>query len=210
MTFLEFQHTFAQQPVISVVEIEKAFPAFDRNALTRWQKKGYLQKIRRGYYRLTSQQIIGDDDLFFIANRIYPPSYISLQSALRRYDLIPEGVFTTTSISTRKTLRFSSQIGHFSYRRIKPDLFWGYHLEKYGAYSIKIADLPKALLDFLYLHPHLDSADHFFELRFNMFEVQKKLDLNEFDRYLDRFASPSLRSRAQSFIKYLENHASTI
>jgi predicted transcriptional regulator of viral defense system len=210
MNFIDFQQTFAQRPLISVNEIKKTFPGFDQNALTRWQKKGYLQKIRRGYYRLTSQEVRGDADLFFIANRIYSPSYVSLHSALRWYDFIPEGVFTTTSVSTLKTQEFNSPFGQFSYRHLKPSLFWGYRLEKYGAYRIKIADPAKALLDFLYLHPHLNSIDHFFELRLNRFELQEKLDLAAFGEYLNRFNVHSLRSRAQLFIKFLEIHASTI
>ena len=147
MTFLEFQTTFKDLPVISAIEIEKVFPGFDRNALTRWQKKGYLQKIRRGYYRLTGQPISGDADLFFIANRIYSPSYVSLESAWRWYDFIPEGVFTITSVSTLKTAAFATPLGHFSYRRLKPDLFWGYRLEEYGSFRFKIADPAKAILD---------------------------------------------------------------
>ncbi|GJM32383.1 MAG: hypothetical protein DHS20C18_13840 [Saprospiraceae bacterium] len=210
MTFLDFQQTFAQLPVISVIEIEKAFPGFDRNALTRWQKKGYLQKIRRGFYRLTNWPLKGDSDFFFIANRIYSPSYVSLQSALRWYDFIPEGVFMVTSISTLKTIQFSTPMGSFSYRSIKPNLFWGYQLEQYGDFRIKMADPAKALLDLLYLHPQLDSPDHFYELRLNMFELQEKLNLHDFERYLDHFASPALRSRADSFIQFIETHASTI
>ena len=210
MNFLEFQQTFAQLPVISVTEIEKAFPGFDRNALTRWQKKGYLQKIRRGFYRLTDRPIKGESDFFFIANRIYSPSYVSLQSALRRYDFIPEGVFMVTSVSTLKTIQFSTPIGSFSYRSMKPGLFWGYRLEQYGQFRIKIADPAKAILDLLYLHPHLDSADHFYELRLNMSELQEKLNLLDFKRYLEHFASPALNSRADSFIQFIENHASTI
>jgi predicted transcriptional regulator of viral defense system len=209
MSFLEFQNTFAQLPVISIVEIEKTFPGFDRNALTRWQKKGYIQKIRRGYYRLSNPPLKGDADLFFIANRIYNPSYVSLQSALRWHDLIPEGVFTTTSVSTLKTMEFSSAVGQFSYRHLKPDLFWGYRLEPYGAYRIKIADPAKALLDLFYLHPHLDSADDFFELRLNMFELREILDVDTFVRYLDHFSTKSLNDRARSFMKFLENHAFT-
>lgn len=210
MKFLDFQQTFAQLPVISVNEIEKAFPGFDRNALTRWQKKGYLQKIRRGFYRLANRPLKGESDLFFIANRIYSPSYVSLQSALRWYDFIPEGVFMVTSVSTLKTSQFSTPIGPFSYRSLKPALFWGYRLEQYGLFRIKMADPAKALLDLLYLYPHLESADHFYELRLNRFELQEKLNLHDFERYLEYFASPSLRSRAYSFIQFIESHASTI
>lgn len=209
MSFLEFQQTFSHLPLISINEIEKKFPGFDRNALTRWQKKGYLQKIKRGYYRLTNRPIKGDADQFFIANRIYAPSYISLQSALRWYDLIPEGVFLITSVSTLKTIDFSSPVGNFSYRHIKPDLFWGYRLQEYGAFRIKIAEPSKALLDFLYLHPHVNSEDHFFELRLNSLELKKQLNLTKFNRYLDHFASKALYTRAQLFIKFVNDHAFT-
>ncbi len=207
MTFLQFQHAFAHLPVIPVVEIEKVFPGFDRNALTRWQKKGYITKIRSGYYRLSARVIKNEADLFFIANRIYSPSYISLQSALRWHDLIPEGVFSVTSVSTLKTAGFHTEVGHFLYRSIKPGLFWGYHLVEYEAFRIKIADPAKALLDLLYLHPHLDSAGHFFEMRLNWQDLSEKLDLDVFKKYLTLFNSQMLNRRAHSFIQFLENHA---
>jgi len=207
MNFLKFQNTFANLPVISVAEIEKVFPGFDRNALTRWQEKGFLLKIRNGFYRLASQSVKGDADLFFIANRIYTPSYISLQSAWRFYDFIPEGVFSVTSVSTLKTASFETSFGHFAYRSIKPELFWGYRLEPYLGYRIKMADPAKAVLDFLYLHPRLDSEDHFFELRLNVDELMEKLDLRDLDRYLDLFGSRSLRSRARKFLQFISNHA---
>ena len=207
MSFIVFQHAFAEWPVIPVVEIEKVFPGFDRNALTRWQQKGYLQKIRRGYYRLSSLPLKGEEDLFFIANRIYDPSYVSMQSALRWYDFIPEGVFSTTSVTTLKTSEFQTDVGHFAYRNLKPELFWGYRLVKYGAFCIKIADPEKAILDFLYLNPHLDSEDHFHELRLNIPELEKKLDFFVLERYLELFTSKALTGRTQSFIQFVEKYA---
>ena len=210
MDYLGFQQTFDWLPVISTREIEKAFPGFDRNALTRWQKKGYLQKIRNGFYRFTSRRLKSDSDIFFIANRIYQPSYVSLQSAMRWYDFIPEGVFTVTSVSTLKTIRFSTPVGAFSYGSLKPELFWGYHLEAYGDFRIKIADPAKALLDFLYLNPHLATEDHFFELRLNMMEIKEKLDFRVFERYLGHFSSPALQARADSFMKFIKAYAFAI
>jgi predicted transcriptional regulator of viral defense system len=206
MTFLEFQSTFSAWPVIPVIEIEKAFPGFDRNALTRWQKKGYLEKIRSGFYRLANRPVRGEGELFFIANRIYAPSYVSLQSALRWYDFIPEGVFTLTSVTTRKTENFQTPSGRFSYRSIRRDLFFGYRMEKFDYFRVKIADPAKALLDFLYLHSHLDSEDHFFELRLNFWELQEKLNIDDFQNYLELFASKSLASRAKKLIKFLKNN----
>ena len=195
MTFLEFQNAFATLPVIPVIEIEKLFPGFDPNALTRWQRKGYLEKIRNGFYRLTNQVITGDADLFFIANRIYQPSYISLQSALRWYDFIPEGVFTITSVSTRKTQVFQTPAGTFSYKKLRKELFFGYHLANVGQYRFKIAEPAKALLDLLYLHPHLKTEDDLLELRLNMSEINAQLKEENLDRYLSLFSSKALEKR---------------
>lgn len=203
MTFVEFQNTFAFLPVISIVEIEKHFPGFDPNALTRWQKKGYVEKLRNGFYRLTQFPISGEADLYFIANRIYPPSYVSLHSALRWYDFIPEGVFTITSISTKKTQIFKTPEGVFSYKNIRKNLFFGYHLERVGRYRFKIACPEKTLLDLLYLSPHLKSEDDFFELRLNTVEMMEKINWKAFNHYLSLFRSKALNKRVSILKKYL-------
>ncbi|MFN4254784.1 MAG: hypothetical protein ACK4Q5_07245 [Saprospiraceae bacterium] len=204
MTFLDFQKRFADLPILSVVEVEKAFPGFDRNALTRWQQAGHLEKIRNGRYRFANRPISGEAELFFIANQIYAPSYISLQSALSWHGFIPEGVFTVTSVTTLKTQIFSTPAGSFAFRTLKPDLFFGYRMENFGAFRFKIADPAKTFLDLLYLSPNLDSDDHFHELRLNFFEVGEKLDPAVFNQYLSVFKSKTLEKRAKSFINYLQ------
>lgn len=207
MKFTTFQKQFAGLPVVSVVEIEKAFPGFDRNALTRWQEAGLLEKIRNTQYRFTDKPVAGDTELFFIANRIYSPSYVSLQSALSWHGFIPEGVFTVTSVSTLKTQFFLTGVGNFAYRTIKPALYFGYRLEPFGAYRFKIAEPAKALLDLLYLFPNLDSEDHFHELRLNFWEFQDKFDENVFEQYLSAFRSKALEIRAKVFLKFVSGHA---
>lgn len=206
MTFREFQEAFSAFPVIPTFEVEKVFPGFDRNALTRWQQKGYIEKIRQGYYRITEHPISGDADLFLIANKIYHPSYISLQSALRWYGFIPEGVFTTTSISTKKTNFFQTPIGAFQYSNVKKNLFFGYRLEKAGNYYFKIAEAEKAILDLLYLRPNLSTEDGLFELRLNLFEVNERLDIKKMEQYLSFYASNVLKKRVQTFKEYLLDH----
>lgn len=206
MNYIEFQNTFKFLPVIPTIEIEKLFPGFDPNALTRWQKKGYIEKIRNGYYRLTSRPVLGDADLFFIANRIYQPSYVSLESALRWYDFIPEGVFTVTSISTRKTQTFKTPEGVFSYKSIRSDLFFGYRLEELNDFRFKMADPAKALLDFLYLHPHLETEDDFYELRLNTLEIKDRLNWKLVDGYLRLFASHALEERINRLKNFLADY----
>lgn len=203
MNFLAFQKYFAALPVISISEIEKYFPEFDPNALTRWQKAGYLKKIRNGFYRIDDKPLDGEAALFLIANRIYAPSYISLQSALSWYGFIPEGVFTVTSVSTLKTNAFTTPIGQFSYRTLKSSLFWGYMLESSGAYYFRIAHPAKALLDFFYLFPEIATDDQFHELRLNPFELKERLQPGVLKQYAGRFNTKSLETRVDKFLNYL-------
>ncbi len=209
LNFLSFQKTFSHLPIVPVTEIEKAFPGFDRNALTRWQRAGYLQKIRNGFYHFAGKPVAGAGELFFIANRIYMPSYVSLQSALSWYGFIPEGVFTITSISTLKTQAIQAPLGHFTYQSIKPDLFFGYRLETFGDFRFKIADPAKALLDLLYFNPSLANAAHFHELRLNFFEIQEKFSVGDFEKYVAVFNSRLLSIRAKSLLKFLSDHDAT-
>ncbi|MCC6412754.1 MAG: hypothetical protein IT270_13905 [Saprospiraceae bacterium] len=202
MNFLSFQQTFGDVPVISVSEMEKYFPGFDRNNLSRWQDKGYLEKIRNGFYRLQKQPV-DQDVLFLMAGKIYAPSYVSLESALSYYGLIPEGVFTITSISTLKTMTFETPIGRFAYRNVKKALFFGVRLERSGNYAYKIANPVKALLDLLYLRTDIRDKNQLEGLRLNLPALKAYLEEYPLEPYLDRFDSKPLREKVSVLQKML-------
>jgi predicted transcriptional regulator of viral defense system len=102
--------------------------------------------LRNGFYILKDTQ----PSLYAIANRLYRPSYISLESALSFYGIIPETVYGITSVSTKATREFESEIGVFSYQKIKQEAFGGYELKDIHGEKIFIADAEKALADYLY------------------------------------------------------------
>lgn len=205
MNFQIFRATFKGYPVFSIIEIKKHFPNFDAKNLINWQEKNYVQKVRNSWYRLT-ESTLNTDTLFFISNHIYTPSYISLESALSYYGFIPEGVFKLTAISTVKTQEFVSPIGHFSYQKLKPTLFFGYQLMAFNGFYFKIADPQKCLLDFLYLHPDIKTEGHFFELRLTISEIKKQVDFEIFDQYCQMMHSKALVKRAKTFIQFIENN----
>lgn len=199
MTFLELQDTFREFTLFSTIDLEKRFPGFDRKVLVEWQKKGHIKKVRNKWY-VFSDKTFRERDLFFIANKIYDPSYVSLKSAFSYYNFIPEGVFQITSISTRKTKQFDTPIGFFRYRNMKPVLFWGYRLERQMSGNshtswIKIASPEKAILDFCYLNPKYEDELDFEGLRFNWEEFGEKVDLNKLNSFLKYFDSGTLNKR---------------
>ena len=50
MNSIEFSKIFQGLPVFSIKDIEKRYPGFERENLLNWQKKGYLLRIRNGWY----------------------------------------------------------------------------------------------------------------------------------------------------------------
>src|SRR3989344_5589396 len=83
-------------------------------------------KIRNGLYALRSEAPTELE----IANRLYGPSYISLEYALAYYRFIPETVYTVTSVTTKITREFTVEGKNYEYSRIKRKAYTGYQLAK--------------------------------------------------------------------------------
>jgi hypothetical protein len=84
-----------------------------------------------------------------MANLIYGPSYVSMDSALSYYGLIPEGVTTTTSITTKRAKRFSNSFGVYNYI-YAPNEYYSIGITSDmvdNRYSFLIAKPEKALCD---------------------------------------------------------------
>lgn len=120
-----------------------------RQYLSRWKKNGLMDSLRKGLYELTypERRIIPD---FFMANKIYAPSYISLETALSHYSILPEASMAVVSVTPKATRRFKNAHGLFMYRTIRPEAFSGYSIEKHNGLDILIAEPEKALVDYLY------------------------------------------------------------
>ncbi len=111
-------------PIFSKNDIVLAGGKIFDYQLTRWVKKGYLLKIKNGIYvfKRDYKKIRGEE----IAAAIYQPSYLSLESALSAYGFIPEMVYAYVSVTGKINRTFDNEFGHFIYRHLKSELFWGY------------------------------------------------------------------------------------
>ena len=118
-----------------------------RGFLSYNMKKGAIVKLKRGFY-VIKRNLPND---FLIANKIYEPSYISLHTALSFHQLIPETVYSITSITSKATREFEVMGRSFSYTRIKQNAFTGYEPYKVADETVLIATPEKSTVDFLYL-----------------------------------------------------------
>ena len=138
-------------------------------------------KIRNGLYALRSEP----PHELEIANRLYGPSYISLEYALAYYRFIPETVYTVTSVTTKITREFTVQAKSYEYSRIKRSAYTGYQLIKEGQARILMAEPAKALVDYCY----------FIDLRLKSLNDRlriKKVNAKEALRYANFFGRASL------------------
>lgn len=193
MNYLEFEKSLREFPIFSIKDIKKRYPDFDNRRLVEWQQKNYIQKIRREYYCFGERKK-DENFLLFAANKIYSPSYVSLESALAFYNFIPEGVFLTTSISTRNTARYNTPVGDFSFSHFKALLFFGYKLLQGDGVTVKIAEPEKLILDYLYLKK-VNTKYEMVALRFNEIQIKELVDFYKLDKYQKIFNSKVLDKR---------------
>lgn len=203
MDYIRFRNTFHEQKIFSTGDIAKEWKDFNYVNLVNWQKKGYLVKLRNSWYAFPDT-LRAETDLFMAANRLHRPSYVSLETALRFYNWIPESVFSITSVTTAKPAEWLTPVGHFSYRSLKPKLFFGYQVAEAPGSSFNIADPEKTLLDLLYFNPQLSTSADFEGLRLNQEEIAGQLNLTRMEDYLELASSPTLNKRWQRLQKHLD------
>ena len=197
ISFLAFLEQIEVFGVFSTQDIYKAFPHFDSRRLVEWQAKNYLQKLSNKWYCFAKMER-SEFSQFRIANLLCKPCYISLESAFDYYGLIPESTFSTTSVTTKKTSHFENDRGNFTYRSIQNSVFFGYKTIYSSSQPLLMAELEKAILDYLYLHPEIQTVADMEALRFNA-DVLGGIDWQKFAIYLSLFKSRALEKRVQVF-----------
>lgn len=116
--------TFAGTPVThgTLLSLLKNYQT-PNNKISRWLAAGVLLPLKKGLY-LVAPEIFGIScPLPLVANVLYGPSYVSLDYALSQHGLIPEKVFTITSVTTLRGKSFENCQGLFTYSRIPAELF---------------------------------------------------------------------------------------
>ena len=203
MTYLEFRNQFIELGAFSVHQVNAAFSDFSPNNFTRWQRQGLIVKLRQGFYAF--REVCSQPNFaFFLSNFIYKPSYISLHTALAFYGIIPEAVTQITAVSSLKTYDFRNNISQFSYKKIKPDLFFGYEQKPFGNRTISIATPEKAILDLFYLYPFYNTESEIENLRFDEDFISNELNIGKLALFLDKFNNKKLAKRVEIFTDLYE------
>jgi len=203
MNYFEFKQKIQELPFFETRELRLILGENFKNStlinLKNWANKGHLIMLRRGLY-LVAEEVEKNDFMVF-STKLYQPSYISLEMAMNYYGIIPEAVFMVTCVTTRKTKKFSTKLGNFSYQKIKKEAFGGFETRKNGKISFNLALPEKAIVDFLYLNRNILTGDYeqFKSYRFNEDFKFKTKRLLEFSK---AFHNKKVLFLTKNFIKY--------
>ena len=167
--------------------------------LSRWIRAGCLIKLARGKYAIAPPYRKADLPLEHVANRLVYPSYVSLESALAWYDLIPEAVAVVTSVTTARPRVLENALGTFRYRHIRRELFWGFTSENLQGQECVIALPEKAILDLFYFRPGVATAE---EIRGMRFQNLDRLDEKRLLAFADRTGVKKLITVATRLAQY--------
>ena len=92
--------------------------------IKRALRTGEVVRIHRGLYCLAAKYLRQKVDPLVLAQRVYGPSYISLETALSYHGWIPEAVYAITSTSLDRSREFDTPLGHFSFTRVPQKVFY--------------------------------------------------------------------------------------
>ena len=171
--------------------------------LSLWKKKGLVIPLRKGLYVLNPADRRMEPSPFYLANQMMIPSYVSLESALAYYGLVPEFVAALTSVTVRKTCRFENSFGLFTYQHVKPKAFTGFErIRESEKVPFLMAVPEKAVADFLYLNLSRfgPSDPSIFEASYR-FQNCGNLDPKKLKMYAEKFQNQKLLAIVELFTK---------
>ena len=126
---------------------------FPKNKIAAMEKQQQLIRLKKGLFVVDPKVSKSEISRELIANHLYGPSYISLESALSYYRLIPERVYRVRSVTAKRAKQYTTPLGEFDYRTVPENYFSiGIQQEQAESKSIfLIASPEKALCDMIWL-----------------------------------------------------------
>ncbi len=121
-------------------------------------KSEELISIRRGLYIVGPTMDLPTPEPFLIANHLRGPSYVSLESALSYWNMIPERVYEISSVTLKTSKIYNTPAGRFSYQQLEaPYYSFGINHREYSSkQTVLIASPEKALCDKIILTPKIN------------------------------------------------------
>lgn len=159
MSFEKIIKNYADAPISRhlILELLSDYQS-PNDKISELLKNEELISIRRGLYIIGPKIDLPAPEAFLIANHLRGPSYVSLESALSYWNMIPERTYEISSVSIKTSKIYKTPVGRFSYKQLKtPYYSYGIqHVQISPKQSMLIASPEKALCDKIVLTPKIN------------------------------------------------------
>jgi len=204
---------FTIEAVKQLLGDESAAAGTIQTALYRWMKAGHIIQLKKGVYmtlRFFERHRADADFAPMVSVILIPQSYLSLEYILQRNGVLTEITYPVSAVTRKQTRVFENQLGTFTYRNIKADLYEGFTFAEYQGIPFARATAAKALFDFFYFRPWKINrpSDDFSlaeELRLNL-EDFSETDRDEFARFVELSKSRKMDRILSSLRKTVWRH----
>ena len=161
------------------------------------KKNGWLIPLRRGLYFISDISSRGFVNIspVVIAGAFNKDSYVSLDSALNHYGLFEQMLRTVSSVTNLKSKKYVFQKNTYRYLKINKSLYFGFKTENIEGYYVKVAELEKVILDYLYFKNDTYSIDLLIE---KLQKAKDRIDFKKLFTYARKF--PEAAKRKLGFI----------
>jgi len=179
--------------------------------LSRWAKKGWLSRVRRGLYipvPLESRTAdIPLEDAWVIADKLYGPCYIGGWSAAEYWDLTEQIFRTVIVLTTQRPRKRKPAIKgtEFLLRTVPDKAMFGLKAVWRGQVKINVSDPTRTVLDLLN-DPQLGGGLRSTVDMFRNYMSSEKKDLGLLIKYADQLGNGAVFKRLGFLLeKYAEN-----
>ena len=149
---LEHQPYFTKKTVYQLSEQYGLKSTTVDTYISRSLKRKEIISLKKGLYVSADFYNKNKGDisyLFYLANILRTPSYVSSWAALQYYNLATEAIHSVTSVTIKVTKEYQTKAGTFAYQSINKELFTDFSLAK-GKFDFYVASPSKALFDLIY------------------------------------------------------------
>jgi len=158
MNFRKIVKEYAEAPISRhlILELLSDYQS-PNDKISELLKSKELISIRRGLYITGPKMDLPTPEPFLIANHLRGPSYVTLESALSYWNMIPERAYEISSVTIKTSKLYKTPVGRFSYQQLKtPYYSYGIkNIEYSPKQTMLVASPEKALCDKVVLTPKI-------------------------------------------------------
>jgi predicted transcriptional regulator of viral defense system len=187
--------------IVTSSELRELFPEYSYGSLGQeinaLATRGWLIRIKRGVYAVASLESHSFATIspLVVAQVLVPGSYVSFEFALNHHGLFDQLPATVASVTPLKSKTYEFQDMEYRFVKAKAEMMTGFAEVSLEGRTARVADVEKALIDFLHFRKDTYTVDL---VREKLEEAREELSADKLARYVQEY--PIVLKRRLGFL----------